>query len=53
MQDCQARNKQALEFHWNTSLATVNLARTAAKKSALEDNWQPFSMKSIKQQFLN
>ena len=53
LQDCQARDKQALEFHWNASLATVNLARTVAKKSALEDNCQPFSMKSIKQQFFN
>ncbi len=53
LQDCQARDRQALEFHWNASLATVNLARTAAKNFALEDKYQPFSMKSIKQQFFN
>ena len=53
LQDCQARNRPALEFHWNTSFSTVNLARMEARKTLSEVNRQPFSMKSIKQQFFN
>lgn len=51
--DCQARDRKALEFHWNASFSTVNLARLEAKKAAAQDKSPPFSMKSIKQQFFN
>ncbi|MDQ3711640.1 MAG: transposase [Acidobacteriota bacterium] len=49
LQDCQARDQKALEFHWNASFATVNLARLEAKKVSIEGKSPPFSMKSIKQ----
>lgn len=53
LQDCQARDQKALEFHWNASFATVNLARLEAKNPKAENQSQPFSMKSVKQQFFN
>lgn len=53
LQDCQARDKQALEFHWNTSFSTVNLARMEVGKVTPLVKPQPFSMKSIKQRFFN
>lgn len=51
--DCQARDQKALEFHWNASFSTVNLARLEAKKATTKDKSPSFSMKSIKQQFFN
>jgi hypothetical protein len=53
LEDCQARDQKALEFHWNTAFSTVNLARLCAKELNLTDKQKPFSMKSIKQQFFN
>lgn len=53
LSDCQARDQKALEFHWNASFATVNLARLEAKKNTTKDTSPRFSMKSIKQQFFN
>ena len=53
LQDCQARDNKALEFHWNASFATVNLARMEAKKANQENQAKPFSMKSIKQLYFN
>jgi len=53
LQDCQARDNKALEFHWNASFATVNLARMEAKKVNQENQAKPFSMKSIKQLYFN
>lgn len=54
LQDCQARDNAALEFHWNTALTTVNVSRGLAsegEKSSAEA--APFSMKSIKQRYFN
>ena len=53
LQDCQARDNKALEFHWNTSFTTVNLARMEAKKANQENRAKPFSIKSIKQLYFN
>ncbi len=51
--DCQARDNKALEFHWNTALTSVNLARAMSQIEQVENEKNPFSMKSIKQQFFN
>jgi len=51
--DCQARDRKALEFHWNASFAVVNLARLKASQTNPATEPKPFSMKSIKQQFFN
>ena len=53
LEDCQARDQKALEFHWNTAFSTVNLARWQATQTNSTEDGKPFSMKSIKQQFFN
>jgi hypothetical protein len=53
LNDCQARDNQAIEFHWNTALTTVNLGRAMAQHGEPEAIRKPFSLKSIKQQFFN
>lgn len=53
LQDCQARDNQAIEFHWNAALATVNFGRGISRKQKFEDENKPFSMKSIKQRYFN
>lgn len=54
LNDCQARDNKALEFHWNTALTTVNLARAmAAQENQAGEEKQAFSMKTLKQQYYN
>lgn len=53
LNDCQARDNQAIEFHWNASLTSINFARGMSWENELERAKKPFSMKSIKQQFFN
>jgi hypothetical protein len=53
LNDCQARSNQAIEFHWNTALTSVNLARAMSQREQVASAKKPFSMKSIKQQFFN
>lgn len=53
LNDCQARDNQAIEFHWNSSLTSVNFARGMSHANELKTRKKPFSMKSIKQQFFN
>ncbi len=53
LNDCQARDNQALEFHWNSALTSVNFARGMSQENESETPKKPFSMKSIKQQFFN
>ena len=53
LSDCQARDNQALEFHWNAALTSVNFGREMANPNQGESERKPFSMKSIKQQFFN
>jgi hypothetical protein len=53
LNDCQARDKKALEFHWNASFACVNLARIVAQPKKTENPLAVFSMKSLKQRFFN
>lgn len=54
LEDCQARDNQGIEFHWNAALTSVNLGRAMTPCEKLNDEQKkPFSMKSIKQQFFN
>lgn len=53
LNDCQARDHKALEFHWNAALTSVNFGREMANTNRTESERKPFSMKSIKQQFFN
>lgn len=53
LETCQARDKEALAFHWNAALACVNLARAIAAEKNQTGKREAFSMKSIKQQIFN
>src|SRR6185295_7241530 len=51
--DCQARAEAALDFHFNASLATLNLARAEELRGSLDPSAQVFSMASWKQRHFN
>lgn len=51
--DCQARDKEALHFHFNASVAVVNVARLMAQEEQKTDATLVFSMTSVKQRFFN
>jgi hypothetical protein len=51
--DCQARAEAALDFHFNASLATLNLARAEELRGSPGPTAQVFSMASWKQRHFN
>lgn len=51
--DCQARDQKALHFHFNASVATVNIARIIARQEQSAEENFIFSMSSLKQRFFN
>lgn len=51
--ECQARAATALDFHFNASLATLNLARAEELLSVADQSPQVFSMASWKQRHFN
>ncbi|MGH8848295.1 MAG: transposase [Polaromonas sp.] len=51
--ECQARNKEALDFHFNASLATVSAARAAAVAAHTGDEPFVFSLATQKQLAFN
>lgn len=51
--ECQARNKQALDYHFNASLGTVSAARAAAAAEHTGDEPFVFSLASQKQVAFN
>jgi hypothetical protein len=51
--DCQARDKEGLHFHFNASMATVNVARLQARQEQSAEENFIFSMSSLKQRFFN
>ena len=53
LSDCQARHQKALDFHFNASLTTLNLARIEAVKAQAEAAPFVFSMASCKQRAFN
>jgi hypothetical protein len=53
LSDCQARAEAALDFHFNASLATLNLARAEERQAQTDQSPQVFSMASWKQRHFN
>jgi hypothetical protein len=53
LSDCQARAEAALDFHFNASLATLNLARAEQLLAQTDESVQVFSMASWKQRHFN
>ena len=51
--ECQARNAEALDFHFNAALATVSATRAATAQAHQEDTPFVFSMASQKQVTFN
>src|SRR5205085_7077545 len=51
--ECQARNEAALDFHFNASLATLNLVRAQELRAQPSNAAQVFSMASWKQRQFN
>ena len=53
LSDCQSRHKSALDFHFNASLATINLVRATELLVGQSRDPQVFSMASWKQRHFN
>jgi hypothetical protein len=53
LSDCQARAQAALDFHFNASLATLNLVRAEELRAQTEPTPRVFSMASWKQRKFN
>ena len=51
--DCQARDQKRLDFHFNASLTTLNLAKLEHMKNLPETLSTTFSMASIKACYFN
>ncbi|MBC7910895.1 MAG: transposase [Pyrinomonadaceae bacterium] len=51
--DCQARDQEALHFHFNASVTAVNVARLIAQAEQRTAAKFVFSMASLKQRFFN
>jgi IS4 transposase len=53
LNDCQARRQDSLDFHFNTSLTVLNLAKVDAYLSFAYDPDTPFSMATQKMVYFN
>jgi hypothetical protein len=51
--DCQARDQQAMHFHFNASVTAVNVARLLAQAEDGGEGKFVFSMASLKQRYFN
>lgn len=51
--DCQARSKEALNFHFNASLSTLNLLRKQDREQAEDSNSKVCSIASWKARYFN
>ena len=53
LQDCQARSVNKLEYHWNTSLTAINIAKFEHWLETSNHQQQPFSMADVKTLYHN
>ena len=53
LSDCQSRNEKALDFHFNTSLIALNLAKREAQLQQSGTKDFVFSMNTVKRRALN
>lgn len=51
--DCQSRQTEALDFHFNTALTAVSMAKVVQKNDPKTDQNAPFSIQNIKNRFFN
>ena len=53
LEDSQSRQEEALDFHFNISLTTLNIAKAVHWLSVPKENRGSFSMADIKTQYIN
>jgi Transposase DDE domain len=53
LEDCQSRQPEALDFHFNHVLTTLNIAKAEHWLKVPKDQRGPFSMADIKTQYIN
>lgn len=53
LEDCQSRQEKALDFHFNISLTTLNIAKATHWLSIPKEERGAFSMTDIKTQYIN
>ena len=53
LEQCQSRQEQALEFHFNCALTTLNIAKAMHWLSIPKEQRNAFSMADIKTQYIN
>lgn len=53
LEDCQSRQKEALNFHFNHVLTTLNIAKAEHWLNIPKNERGPFSMADIKTQYIN
>jgi len=53
LEDCQARDRVKLAFHFNASLTALNLAKVEMNQNQSRVQRVPFSMTSVKRRALN
>ena len=56
LNDCEARSKEKIDFHWNMSLTAINLAKVKywlPKKNAMPNTDIVFSMSDVKTRYNN
>ncbi len=53
LNDCEARSENKLDFHFNTALTTINLAKIAHWLNEKKDKKGPFSMSDVKTVYHN
>ena len=53
LKQCQSRQEEALDFHFNLSLTTLNIAKALHWLSLSMEDRNAFSMADIKTQYIN
>ena len=53
LEQCQSRQEEALDFHFNLSLTTLNIAKALHWLSLSMEDRNAFSMADIKTQYIN
>lgn len=53
LNDCEARSENKLDFHFNMSLSTINVAKITHWLSQNKDTRKPFSMADVKTMYHN
>jgi IS4 transposase len=53
LEHCQSKSETKLDFHFNTALTTINVAKAVYHLSQPRESRTPFSMADVKTQYSN